>query len=196
MIGKTIAVVHLIIALFYSFYAFIIPPIFFYDYCYFVFLIVLQISWIFFNHECPLSYFYKAIHYKNYVCGDTTTLDDFNELTGTSENKYGNIADIFLTIILIMSIMIVGHRSKIANLFVVFILFIVLRFFYQLLNSAIGWNVEKFIGKEKYIRFKKWYKINHIEKLRSPINKTIVIIMILFFAHIAYHNRKRLNIKM
>jgi len=195
MIGKMIAFIHLTVAIFYSFYAFIVPSNFFYDYCYFVFLIVLQISWIVFNHECPMSYIYKAIHYPNYICGDTTTLDDFKELTGASKNSTsGEMADTIFTAFLLLSIMIAGYRSKIANMFLIFFLFIVVRFLYQLLNSAVGWDAKKCMGKENYILFKRWYNVHHIEKLREPINTAIVIFMVLFFIHITYTNRKRLNL--
>ena len=62
MLNKIIPIVHLIIAFFYSFYAFIFPKNFLYDYFYFVFLICVQLSWIYFNHECPLSYLYKKVN--------------------------------------------------------------------------------------------------------------------------------------
>lgn len=202
MLGIAVALIHLFIAVFYSFYSFIVPSIFLFDYCYFVFLIVLQISWIVFNHECPVSYFYKALHYPNYKCGETTTLDDFKEIThlfSGSESKtdykpnyYGELSDSTLTLFLMISIMIAGYRSKIANLVVIFILFIGLRIVYQLLNNAVGWDSKKFLGKERYIRFKKWYVANHVEKIREPMNTGIIIIMLLFFVYITYVNRKRL----
>jgi len=197
LIGKMIAVIHLIIAVAYSIYAFIVPSKFIYDYFYFVFLITLQISWVIFNHECPLSYLYKAYHYPNYNCGDTTTLDDFNELFGSSDKSknsinYGKLGEHILTLFLIFSIMIAGYRSKIANIFIIFLLFIVLRFAYQLLNNAVGWNVKEILGKENYILYRKMYNMYKIKRIHNEINISIVIIMILFFIYITYANRKRI----
>jgi len=88
--------------------------------------------------------------------------------------------------------MIAGYRSNIANIVVIFILFIGLRIVYQLLNNAVGWDSKKFLGKERYIRFKRWYVANHVEKIREPMNAGIIIIMLLFFVYITYANRKRL----
>jgi hypothetical protein len=201
MIGKIIAIFHLFVAFFYSFYAFIVPKNPFYDYCYFVFLICVQLSWLVCNHECPLSYLYKYIHYKNYNCGDTTTLDDFKELTGekstTHTNKnvvdYSKLVDTIFTCFLIMSIIITGVRSNLANIFVVCFVLIFIRFLYIFLNNALGYNspqiFKNFLGKY-YSNFKNIHDYLQITKIHNEINIIIAIICILFLLHITYRNRK------
>ena len=204
MIGKIIAIIHLIIAILYSFYAFIVPSIFLYDYLYYALLIGIQLSWLIFNHECPFSYLYKVIHYKNYKCGDTTTLDDFNELTNiinnnnntntSSENDidYAKIVNDIFSIALILSILIVGYRSKIANIFLIFFVLIFTRFFYQFLNNAIGSNINRYIGNNNSRILKNIYYKYHINKYHNAINSFIFTVMVLFFIYITYKNRKRL----
>ena len=201
MIGKIIAIFHLIIAFFYSFYAFLIPKNPFYDYCYFVFLICVQLSWLLCNHECPLSYLYKYIHYKNYKCGDTTTLDDFKELSSkkTTTDKqvvdYSKLVDTIFTCFLIMSIIITGYRSNLANIFVVFFVLVFIRFVYIFLNNAVGYNTKQIfknmLGKN-YNFFKNMYYTLQIEQIHNEINILIAVICILFLLYITYRNRKYL----
>ena len=199
MLNKIIPIVHLIIAFFYSFYAFIFPKNFLYDYFYFVFLICVQLSWIYFNHECPLSYLYKKLHYKNYECGDTTTLDDFKELIhNTSSNgnsndskiDYTKLVDTLFTIGLIISILMVEYRSNISNIFVSLFVLVFIRFAYLLFNNAMGWNTKTYLGS-KYRYFKKLYDNYNIKTIHNEVNNVISIIMITFFIYITYKNRKR-----
>jgi hypothetical protein len=203
MIGKLIAIIHLITAIIYSFYAFIFPPIFFYDYLYYVFLIGIQFSWLIFNHECPFSYLYKIIHYKNYKCGETTTLDDFNELTNyiSDNNKikksykndidYAKLVNDIFSIALILSILIVGYRSKIANIFLIFFVLIFTRFFYQFMNNAIGSQINRYMSNNSYYVLKnKYYKYN-IYKFHDEINLIICMITVLFLIYISYKNKKK-----
>lgn len=197
MIGKIISIIHLIIAILYSFYAFIFPPNFLYDYLYYTLLIGVQLLWLIFNHECFFSYLYKVIHYKNYKCGDTTTLDDFNELTinvNTSENDidYVKIVNDILCIAIIISILIVGYRSKIANIFLIFFVLIFTRFFYQFINNALGSNINRYIGDNNSHILKNIYYKYYVNKYHNAINSSIFIILVLFFIHITYKNKKRL----
>jgi len=195
MIGKVIAVTHLIIAFLYSFYAFIFPKNFVHDYLYFVLLTTIQISWLLFQHECPFSYFYKQIHYPNYKVGHTTTLDDFNELNESSKtNNSNSIVDTIFTVFLIASIIITGVRSKLANIFLIIFVYIFLRFFYIYLNNAIGYETEKLakwgLGT-RYHNYEKMYYNYNIHKIKTQINIAIIIINISFLIFITYNNRKR-----
>lgn len=198
MINKLIPIVHLIIAFFYSFYAFIFPKNFLYDYLYFGFLICVQLLWIVFNHECPFSYFYKKINYKNYNCGETTTLDDFQELISKTNSKnekksldIGKSVDTIFTIGIILSIIITGYRSKIANIYLIIFVLIILRFTYILFNKAIGWNAKSIFGKY-YIYNEKIYYLYHINYIHDEVNMLIALIQISFFIYITYINWKRL----
>ena len=198
---KIIPIIHLIIGFVYSFYALLVPSKFIYDYLYYMFLVSIQISWIVYNHECPLSYYYKQKYYKNYNCGDTTTLDDFNELTGGHKNK-GNkngididkLVDNIFMVALIYSIIAVNMRSKISNMYLVIFVFIFIRFFYLLFNSAVGWNTKEVIGAKIYQIYMKLYNTYQINYIHNEINSAIVVIMSLFFVYITYKNRKRLFI--
>ena len=202
MIGKLIATIHLIIAFFYSFYAFIVPKNFLYDYFYFVFLFCVQISWLLCNHECPLSYLYKYIHYKNYKCGNTTTLDDFKELTGgknknDKSNDYSKYVDLVFSVFLVLSIIIVDYRSKLANMFLVIFVFIIMRFFYIFFNNALGYNTKeiltKHLGKENYKILQSIYYNYHIVKIHNQINVLFGLILSAFLLYITYRNRKRIS---
>ena len=201
MINKIIPVIHLLIVIFISFYAFIVPSYFLYDYLYFCLLILLQILWIFFNHECIFSYIYKKINYNNYQCGDTLTLDDFNELTTIIPNiipnmipsniNIINIVNNILTIFVILSILIVAYRSKIASIFLVFFCLIFIRFFYLFLNNSCEMNIKNYVYETNYKIVKKLYNTYYIYKIHDEINNTIYVIMIFFFIYITYKNRKK-----
>ena len=205
MIGKIIAIIHLLIAFFYSFYAFIVPKNFLYDYYYFVFLFCVQFSWLLCNHECPLSYLYKYIHYKNYKCGDTTTLDDFKELSVNNKNKtkekdnnstdYSKIVDSVFSFFLVFSIIITGYRSNLANIYLIIFVFIIMRFFYIFFNNAVGYNTKevltKILGKKGYNFLQSIYYDYHIVKIHNEINMLMGIILITFLIYITYKNRKR-----
>jgi len=197
---KIIPIIHLIIGFVYSFYALLVPSKFIYDYCYYVFLVCLQISWIVYNHECPLSYYYKQKYYKNYNCGDTTTLDDFNELVGRPKNNtnntkgeidIGKLVDNIFMVALIYSIIAVNIRSKIGNMYLVIFVYIFIRFFYLLFNSAVGWNTKEILGAKNYRIYMKLYNMYKIIYIHNEINTGIVAIMGLFFIYITYRNRKR-----
>jgi hypothetical protein len=195
MIGKVIAVIHLIIAFLYSFYAFIFPRNFVYDYLYFVLLTTIQISWLLFNHECPFSYFYKKIHYPNYQIGHTTSLDDFNELNESSKtNNSNSIVDTIFTIFLIASIIITGIRSKLANIFLIIFVYIFLRFLYIYLNNALGYETEKIAKKvlgARYHNYEKMYYNYNIHNIKKHISVGIMVVNISFLIYITYQNRKR-----
>ena len=188
MIGNIIAIIHLSLAFCYAFYAFIFPSNILYDYFYFIFLSCVQLSWLLCYHECPISYFYKYIHYKNYTCGDTTTLDDFKDLAGsmnkntTSSIDYSKLGDTVFSFFLTMSIIIAGYRSKLVNIFLIIFVFIIMRYFYIFLNNAVGYNT-----------LKKIYDDYQIIRIHDEINMSIGIITILFILYITYKNRKILR---
>jgi hypothetical protein len=196
MLNKIIPIVHLITVIFYSFYAFIFPKNFLFDYFYYVFIIIVQLSWLFFNHECIFSYIYKKINYKNYKCGETTSLDDFNELTGSNLTNdknsinYGKLIDNIFLIFYILSVIIVGIRSNIANIYLIIFVLIIVKYFYLFLNDAIGWD-KKLLLKSYYAFFHQLYKDYRIKSIHTEINTITTIIVCSFLIYITYKNRKR-----
>jgi len=202
MLGKIIAVTHLLIGIFISFYPFIVSKNIVYDYCYFGLLILEQLSWIICNHECPISYLYKYIHYDNYKMGYTTTLDDFEELTWDKTNNntrtinISKFVDNIFTLFYIISVIIVGLRTKLANLFLIIFVLIILRFFYLFLNNAVGYDtnkaLSKILGKGYYYHLEIIYDDYKIVKIHNEINMIISMIYILFLVYITYKNNKRL----
>jgi hypothetical protein len=198
-LGILISIVHGVTVYFYSFYAFFIPKNFLYDYLYFVSLIIIQLLWIFFKHECPFSYFYKKLHYKNYKCGDTTTIDDAYIWMESSENHphsndfgYNEIMVNILLLFYLASIIIVSYRSKIANVYLTVFFFIIIRQCYFVLNNAVVFNLRKYLDDSKYKSVKKLYYIYKIDQIKDAINSAIFISMIWFFIYITYKNRTRL----
>jgi hypothetical protein len=211
MIGKIIAITHLIVVILASLYGFVFPKNFINDYLYFVVLIFIQLHWFFLNGECVFSYIYKYIHYDNYTCGDTTDLDDFNEL-GSDEDKnknnnknnneksidYKKLFVNVLDLLYIISVIIVNNRSKLSNIYITIFVLIILRYFYVYFNEAIGVKT-----KEKFVKIlgDKYYKVlqiiyydYHIVKIHNEINMFIELILILFLFYITYRNRKLLKI--
>lgn len=200
MIGKIIAIIHLIFVTIVSIYAFIFPKNFISDYLYFVFLVFIQLHWLYLNGECAFSYIYKYIHYDNYKCGDTTDLDDFNELGGTEKNNnsidYKQLFVTALDILYIISVILVNNRSKISNIFIAVFVLIFLRYFYVYFNEAIGINTKnkltKILGKENYNFLHRIYYEYHIVKIHNEINMMMTITLVLFLMYITYRNRKKL----
>jgi hypothetical protein len=205
MIGKLIAILHLCIAFFLSFYSFIIPKNFIYDYFYICILLLTQLLWILFNHECFISYFYKILHYPNYNCGNTTTLDDFKELDFfSSKNDSKNeksiiiqIVNIFFSIGIILSISIVAIRSHITNPYVVIFVCVFLRFFYLLFNNATGYDtnaIGKYLLGKHYSILENVYYHFKLNELHMEINRGIFFTILLFWMYITYMNKTKLNI--
>jgi hypothetical protein len=202
MIGKIIAVIHLIVVTIVSIYAFIFPKNFISDYLYFVFLVFVQLHWLYLNGECAFSYIYKYIHYDNYKCGDTTDLDDFNELGSNDVNNKNKTIDYkqlfvnFLDVSYILSVIIVNNRSKLSNVFVSIFVLIILRYFYLYFNEAIGIKTKylsKIIGNDNYKILQVMYYDYYIKKIHNEINTLIGLTLILFILYISYKNRKLLR---
>jgi hypothetical protein len=205
MLGKLIAIIHLLIAFFLSFYAFIIPKNRLYDYLYICALVLMQILWILFKGECPLSYFYKKYYYPNYKLGDTTSTDDFNELnflSSSNKTTQTSFITIFVNIIfciaIILSIIFVAFRSRIANPYLIIFICIFLRFFYLFFNDATGYNTN-YVGKialgENYSIVENIYYNFKLDTLHTEINASISLILLIFLGYISYDNQRLLHIK-
>lgn len=206
MLGKIIALFHIILVFFYSFYGFATAKNFYADFLYFVFLIVIQLSWLIFNHECLFSLIYKKIFYKNYTTGDNTELADFNELMGSikpinvnrsnNSTNFNELIGNVLNIIFFINLWIVNSRSNISSSFSVIFIFIFLRYFYIYLNNAAGKNtrdaMEFYFGKKFYRIMHKIYEEYQVESIRESLNMIISITLILYLLCIIYANRKRL----
>jgi hypothetical protein len=206
MIGKIIAITHLLIAFFLSFYAFIVPKNALYDYIYIFALVLLQLTWILFKGECPFSYFYKKYYYDNYKLGHTTTTDDFNELNFLSSSNETTTETSFLTkivnsifcIAIILSIIIVAFRSRIVNPYLIIFICILLRFFYLFFNDATGYDtnsIGKFVLGENYSVFENSYYRFKLDTLHTEINTGISFILLIFLGYISYDNQRLLHIK-
>ena len=196
MLGKLIAITHLLIAFFLSFYAFIIPKNLIYDYLYICALVLMQLIWIIFKGECPFSYFYKKYYYPNYKLGDTTTTDDFKELDFTKNNtdpiiSGTQLVNISFCIAIILSIIFVAFRSRIANPYLIIFICVFMRFFYLFFNDATGYDTnyvgKLVLGKNYSILENIYYKLG-FDKLHTEINVGISLILISFLGSITYNN--------
>jgi hypothetical protein len=203
MFHKIIPVTHLFFAIFMSFYAFIIPKNLGYDYFYVTVLILTQLSWLAFNHECPLSYLYKSMHYPNYTCGDTNTLDDFKELNVFSSeidkksDEIGiiHIVNLLFCIALIISVIVVAYRSRISNPILLIFVCVVLRFFYLLFNDATGYDTNytgNYLLGKHYLPIQEFYFDYGFKNLHTGINTAIGIILVGFWSYITFKNRKNI----
>jgi hypothetical protein len=206
MIKKVIAVTHLILVIFVSIYAFIIPKNFLYDYLYITFLIVIQLSWTVYRNECPFSYHYKVLRDANYKCGETTTLDDFDELNlfpkqGNSKKSGGITASSlfagFLSVAFTISIIMVAYRTRLTSPLLIVFVFIILRLFYLFLNNAVGYDAKAsgsyFIGVDNYSVLEKIYYDGGVDGMRETINGGIIAFIAGFWAYLTYTNRKQFS---
>ena len=193
MIGKLIAIIHTIIAIIISFYGLIVSKNFLYDFLYISFLILTQILWLVFNHECILSCMYKRYNNKNYSCGYTTSLADFKELNMNPLDISQYIGVIFC-IGYVFSISIVAFRG-IANPYLILFVCLFLRFFYLFFNDASGYDtnrIGKYLFGKNYAILETIYYNLKLNKLHSEINTVIFSILIAFWIHILYKNRAKL----
>lgn len=194
MIGKLIVIIHAIIAIIISFYGLIVSKNFLYDFLYISLLVLTQILWLIFNHECVLSYMYKRYHNKFYSCGDTTTLADFKELNMNPLDISQYIGVIFC-LAYVFSVWIVAFRGNIANPYLILFVCVFLRFFYLFFNDASGYNtnrIGKYLFGKNYAILETIYYNLKLNKLHSEINTVIFSILIAFWIHILYKNRAKL----
>lgn len=194
MLGKLIAIIHTIIAIIISFYGLIVSKNFLYDFLYISLLVLTQILWLIFNHECILSYMYKRYHNKNYSCGYTTTLDDFKQLN-MNPLDISHYTGVIFCIAYVFSISIVAFRGNIANPYLILFVCVFLRFFYLFFNDASGYDTNRIgnylFGKNYAILETIYYNLR-LNKLHSEINTVIFSILIAFWIHILYKNRAKL----
>lgn len=193
MFGKLIAIIHTIIAIIIAFYGLIVSKNFLYDFLYISLLILTQILWLIFNHECILSCMYKRYNNKNYSCGYTTSLADFKELNMNPLDISQYIGVIFC-IGYVFSISIVAFRG-IANPYLILFVCLFLRFFYLFFNDASGYDtnrIGKYLFGKNYAILETIYYNLKLNKLHSEINTVIFSILIAFWIHILYKNREKL----
>ena len=193
MLGKLIAIIHTIIAIIIAFYGLIVSKKFLYDFLYISLLILTQILWLIFNHECILSCMYKRYNNKNYSCGYTTSLADFKELNMNPLDISQYIGVIFC-IGYVFSISIVAFRG-IANPYLILFVCLFLRFFYLFFNDASGYDtnrIGKYLFGKNYAILETIYYNLKLNKLHSEINTVIFSILIAFWIHILYKNRAKL----
>ena len=156
-------------------------------------LILTQILWLIFNHECILSCMYKRYNNKNYSCGYTTSLADFKELNMNPLDISQYIGVIFC-IGYVFSISIVAFRG-IANPYLILFVCLFLRFFYLFFNDASGYDtnrIGKYLFGKNYAILETIYYNLKLNKLHSEINTVIFSILIAFWIHILYKNRAKL----
>lgn len=190
-INIIISFFHIMLGIFMSFYAFIFPKNFLFDFLYILFIIFLLFSWILFDNECVISYYYYKINNikKN---KDTSDIDEIID----SKSFFGKFCFVFTTLAIIISIYIAAIRSKIASSYII-TLFIINRFMYLFYNSAVGYSFKGvccfFIGKQKYNYFFDLYKKYNINNCVNPyFNKIVFGINLYILMWIIYKNKNRL----
>jgi len=71
---------------------------------------LLNISWIIFNNECVVSYFYKILNDKKYQLGSNNEVEDYNIILGV---KNANIYLMYIIIMYIFNIIVILSSDKI-----------------------------------------------------------------------------------
>ena len=190
MLNLIIGILHILIGIIISFYAFIFPKNFLYDFLYILFIILLLFSWILFENQCVISYYYnKMNNIKN-----TEETSDIAQIIDPN-GFLGKFLFVLTTITMIISFYITASRSNIASVPII-ILFLTIRYIYLFYNNAVGYNFKSccsfFIGEKKYNYFNGLYKKTGIDNLiNSSINQIIFSVNLFIFIYVIYINRKR-----
>lgn len=190
MLNKLIGIFHIFLGIFTSFYAFIIPKNFLFDFLYILYIIFLLFSWILFNNECVITYYYNKLNNIKKK-PESSDLDEIYD----GKSFFGRFCFTVTTIAIILSIYIAATRSNITNTFVVFLL-ICIRYLYVFYNKAVGYDFEEiakvFIGNHIYkILF--IYKKMNIDTFIYPYFNTVIFILnVLIMIYVLKKNWKRI----
>ena len=137
ILHKIIGILHLLFAIFISFYGFIFKKNWF-DMIFIYYTLLVLISWTYFNGECCLTYYIKKNQNQNYIAGtESTDMKDMYLLFGSKE-----IAYVFVSITIIANITseyIVLKRNGAANYICVILPF--MHLLYTLLLRIYSYNL-------------------------------------------------------
>ena len=187
MIKKLIAIFHILIWVYCSFYPFLISKNFYYDLLFILFNIFQVLLWIFNNNDCPITYLYQTYISKN-------NKHDISELINIPAH-IDLFRPIFSVFISSISLYYTAIRSNIMSSFII-LSFILIRILYIFYNCAIESNTRKIghaIFGKPFSKIEKIYDDSGFHKMtESYFNNGILIIQILFLIYIFYHNKKRL----
>jgi len=190
MWNKFIAILHILLGLFTSFYAFIIPKKFLFDLLYILYIVFLLFSWILFNNECIITYYYNKLN-KIKKKTDSSDLDEIYD----GKSWFGKFCFTLSTITIIISIYLAATRSNITSKFIV-ILLILIRYLYVFYNKAVGYDFKEIvyvITGNNLNEFLLIYKKNNVDKYLFPyFNKIIFTINLLIFIYIINKNWKKI----
>lgn len=200
MLNKVISFLHILLGIFMSIYAFIIPKNFTYDLCYILFLLFMLFSWILYDNQCFITYYYNKINERNIKernikDKNKQNVSDVHELIDET-SFFGKFCFCLTTILMITSVYITAIRSKIMSPFITTI-FIFLRYLYAFYNSAVGYNFEScclhLFNKETYNKISNLYKNTGFHYTIKPyFNTTILILNIVILVYIFYKNKSRI----
>jgi hypothetical protein len=182
-----IGILHILIfGIFLSFYPFIIKKNFIYDISYIILMSLMIFSWIIYDNECIIGYYYKK-----YI----NDKDDIEDIAPSNSIIY-KVFLVVISIAIIFSIYITSIRSNIMSIKIT-LLFIFIRFFYLFFNNAIGFNFRSFFGffltTQNYDELVKYYKLNTLYYIVNPyVNKLIFIINLSILIYIIINNKNKL----
>jgi len=191
MLNIIISFFHIMLGIFMSFYAFIFHKNFLFDFLYILFLIFLLFSWILFDNECVITYYY----YKINNIKPNREKSDIDEIID-SKSFFGKFAFAFTTLTMIISIYMAAIRSKIASAYII-TLFLINRYMYLFYNSAVGYSFkgvcDVLIGEQKYNYFVRLYRKSNIDNIINPyFNQIVFIINLYILIYIIYKNKSRI----
>jgi hypothetical protein len=122
-----IAVLHILVMLFNSFYAFLFKKSWF-DYLYLLFVYSIVLHWTFFNGECIISYAYKKFENKDYIAGSNVNLKDVIQITNLSDSNMTIMMTIH-NLLNQVSIILVVLRNKIPiHLYFIFVILAIMTY--------------------------------------------------------------------
>ena len=191
MWNKLIGILHILLGLFTSFYAFIVPKNFLFDLLFILYIIFLLFSWLLFNNECVITYYYNQLNNikKN---PEKSDLDEIYD----GKSFFGKLCFTISTIGIILSIYLASTRSNITSKFMVFLL-ISIRYLYVFYNKAVGYNFDEvakvLIGNYYHKKTLFIYQKMNIDPFIKPyLNKVIFILNSLILIYILQKNWKRI----
>ena len=102
MIDFLLSLCHILLVIFTSIYSFVISKNFIYDFTYIIYMIFLLLSWILYDGNCIVSYYYK-LFMQDDKNNDDKNMDDIDVVIDTNSILYKTIY-VILTITTVFSI--------------------------------------------------------------------------------------------
>jgi len=175
-----------------SIYAFIFKQNYVFDLIYVMYIIFLLFSWIIYDNQCVITYYYNKFNKLNKINNKS---DDVKEIIDTN-NPFVKFSFVILTLSITYSIYVASVRSNIMSSNVT-LLFLFIRFFYLFFYNAVGYNFKStfsfLFSFKTYNNIVKTYNLKKVHYLMYPyVSKIIFIINLFILITTCYKNKNKI----